>query len=533
MIHEMDLLWQPVRDRAREAPQRVAVRDGVKELSYSVLWEQSGQLAALLAEHGIGRGDRVGILLPKTVECVVAMLGIMRTGAAYVPVDPRAPGSRAAFVMRNAGVKAVVSRSNQLAPLEGQTGEWSPRVALLVDGGAVPWLDASKIQRWESLAGRVPPTPPRDAHEGDPAYLLYTSGSTGEPKGVVISHRNAFTFVNWGRHAFGVTAEDVLSNAAPHHFDLSVFDIYAALHSGACVSIVPDRVAPFPAQLAKWIESEKISVWYSVPSALIRLLNQGDLERFKFERLRTILFAGEVFPVKYLRDVMARFPTTEFHNLFGPTETNVCTWYAVPRPLPDFGGDLPIGHVCANQDAIVLTDDGKRASVGEEGELLIGGPGVMLGYWGQPERSARVRVQNPLHSDYADPVMRTGDRVRVMPDGSFTFLGRRDHMVKTRGYRVELGEVEAALHAHPAIRSAVAAALPDPEIGAKLGAVVSLESGATATPGEIVTFLLTRLARYAVPEDILIVAEVPVTSTGKADRTAVLALLQRQVSNTP
>ena len=212
----------------------------------------------------------------------------------------------------------------------------------------------------------------------------------------------------------------MLSNHAPHHFDLSVFDIYCALHSGAVVTIVPDRLAPFPAQLAAWIEQEGITVWYSVPSALVRLLKQGQLERFTYPALRTLCFAGEVFPVKYLRAVMERFPSSEFHNLFGPTETNVCTWYRVPRPLPS--------------------------------QLLISGGTVMLGYWALPEKTSAVRIQNPLHQDYADPCHRTGDRVRVQPDGSFLFLGRRDHMIKTRGYRVELGEVEAALLAHPAVR---------------------------------------------------------------------------------
>lgn len=527
------LLWQRVHDRVREFPDKVAVRDGSKSLTYAQLWSLSGRLAALLQARGIGRGDRVGLLHPKSVECIVAKLGVMRAGAAYVPVDPRAPGSRAAFVLRNAAVRAVVSRSNLLVALDGHQAGWVPELAVVVDKSPVDWLSPSSLIRWDALPSDERAPLPANVHEGDPAYILYTSGSTGEPKGVVISHRNALTFVEWGIESFNVSSADVLSNAAPHHFDLSVFDVYAALHTGATLSIVPDRLAPFPAQLAKWIEDEGITVWYSVPSALVRLLKQGHLERFPFARLRTILFAGEVFPVKYLREVMHHFAHAEFHNLFGPTETNVCTWYAVPRPLPEAIVDLPIGHGCANMDALVLRDDGRRAGVGEEGELLIGGPGIMLGYWGLPERSAAVRVQNPTHDVFADPMMRTGDRVRVQADGSFHFLGRRDHMIKTRGYRVELGEVEAALHAHPSVRGAVVAALPDDEIGSRLLAVVSSEEGHTANPQEITSFLLEKLARYAVPEQIVVLDEIPVTSTGKADRTAVRALLQQYNPTNP
>lgn len=516
------LLWHRVRTHAQATPEREAVRGNGRSLTYGALWAQSGRVAAALTAAGIGRGDRVGIVLPKSNECVVAMLGVLRAGAAYVPVDPRAPAARQAYVLGNAQVGGVIAAPGILEGLAAHRDGWMPRVAITHGPGAAPtWLGDVLRGPMDALPDANGLDDANGAHEHDPAYLLYTSGSTGHPKGVVLSHRNAITFVDWGIESFGIGPDDVLSNHAPHHFDLSVFDIYCALHTGAVVSIVPDRLAPFPTQLAEWIEKEGITVWYSVPSALVRLLKQGKLERFRFPALRTLCFAGEVFPVKYLREVMACFPSSEFHNLFGPTETNVCTWYQVPRPLPESMLELPIGAVCRNQAAVVLRDDGQAAGVGEEGELLIAGGTVMLGYWGLPERTAAVRVQNPLHADYADPCHRTGDRVRIQPDGSFIFLGRRDHMIKTRGYRVELGEVEAALLSHPAVREAGVVALPDEDVGAKLYAAVSPEEGMTVTHEELVPYLLEKLARYAVPERTLVLADLPVTSTGKLDRTGV------------
>src|SRR5262249_21575276 len=248
-------------------------------------------------------------------------------------------------------------------------------------------------------------------------YLLYTSGSTGNPKGVILSHRNAMTFVEWGADTFGVTEQDRLSNHAPLHFDLSVFDIYVALRCGACVDLVPDEIAPFPIELARWIEAERISIWYSVPSALTRLLLHGQLERFEYTALRHVLFAGEVFPVKYLRDVMSRLPHGTFSNLYGPTETNVCTYYTVPRLAPDRTEEIPIGRACANTEVFAVDETGRVVGPGETGELLVRSPTVMLGYWGLPEKTAQVLVANPLQSAYHEPVYRTGDFVRPTADG--------------------------------------------------------------------------------------------------------------------
>jgi amino acid adenylation domain-containing protein len=514
------LLWHGVSNCAAKYADRSAVHDATVAVTYAQLEEDSARMAALLHAWGVGRGDRVAILMPKSVRSVITMIGVSKSGAAYVPVDPGAPAARSSLIISNARVRVLVTSRRLLAALE----EFLPQLTSIehiivadADYGDAPPAAVS-TSTWAKVTQSEPVLPRVQATEFDPAYILYTSGSTGTPKGVVISHRNALTFIDWARETFDVANSDRLSNHAPLHFDLSVFDIYCALHSGASVHLVPDRIAAFPMELARWINDTRITIWYSVPSALIRLHKQGALERFQFEQLRMVPFAGEVFPVKHLRPVMDCFRHAMFYNLYGPTETNVCTWLAVPRPLPEEITDLSIGHSCANFEAFAVTSNGSLAEVGQEGELLVRGPGVALGYWGLPERTAQSFTQNPLHSDYIDLVYRTGDIVIVAADGSFTFIGRRDHMVKTRGYRVELGDIEHALHQHPAVAAAVAFAVPDDEVGARLWAAVVPEAPLTAA--ELTTFCNARLPHYSVPEQIVLVTDLPRTSTGKVDRQA-------------
>jgi amino acid adenylation domain-containing protein len=522
------LLWHGIDRAARAFPDRVAIDDGTRTLRYSELDDETGRFAGFLSNRKVGRGDRVALFLPKSSRSIVSMLGIGRGGATYVPVDPSAPPFRAAFIIGNAAARVLVTNSRLLETL----GDFLPQLrtleAIVVTdsaGGSEAIGDGVTTHDWLEVMAAAPVHDATVNVETDPAYILYTSGSTGAPKGVVISHRNALTFVNWAIETFRVGPEDRLSNHAPLHFDLSVFDIYAALHTGACVLPVPDRLSPFPVLLASWIAEQEITVWYSVPSALIRLLNQGELERFTFPRLRTVLFAGEVFPVRHLREVMERFPASVFFNLYGPTETNVCTYLPVPRPLPESVTELSIGRACANYDAFALRADGERAGVGEEGELVVRGPGVMLGYWGLPERTAASLVQNPLNPHFADSIYRTGDVVRVETDGSFGFLGRRDHMVKTRGYRVELGEIEHTLHQFGSVNSAAVVAVADEEVGARLHAFVVLDEHDQPPLEQLTRFCRDRLPLYAVPEGFHFLAELPRTSSGKVDRQKLVDLV--------
>ncbi len=519
------LLWHYLTNSAERFPERLAVQCAQARLTYAELNQISDNICAALLARDIGPGKRIGLYMPKSCMGPSAMAGILKAGGVYVPVDPSAPGERAGFVLRDCAVSALITSQHCLAQL-GETVATLPQLELivLVDGDETllpAGPNAPQVITWRRFT--EPQRRRLSTHQQlqtDPAYILYTSGSTGRPKGVVLSHGNAVAFVDWAVETIGVETRDKLSNHAPFHFDLSVFDLYGAFKSGASVALVPDKIAPFPSALAKWIAAEAISIWYSTPSALTRMVLHGGLEEADIGSLRAVLYAGEPFPVKHLRKTMSALPKARFFNLYGPTETNVCTYFELPRTLPPETRDVPIGAACANTEVFALRDDGQVAHAGEEGELFVAGATVMQGYWGLPDETSAALIQDPRH-DAPSLMYRTGDIVRLGADGFFTFLGRRDSMVKSRGYRIELGEIEQTLLAHPDVSEAVVIAVSDEEVGATLHAVAVLYKGANVSVNDLQHFCRRKLPRYMVPEAIRIEADLPKTSTGKTDRLAI------------
>jgi amino acid adenylation domain-containing protein len=522
------LLQRLLTEAASRQPQRPAVASEGCLLTYQELDQLSNKVARALLRLGVAPADRVGILAPKSAAAVVGLYGVLKAGACYVPLDPKAPSGRLCHIVRDSGATVIVTdeaRTSQAATLAG-TVPRPPGVLVVGVPGAPEREEAAGVPAegadtmlWTAVAGESgEPLAGERAIESDLAYILYTSGSTGIPKGVMISHRNSLTFVDWAAAAAGLSEQDRVCSPAPLTFDLSVFDIFATCRAAACLRVLPEGAATFPVSIARFLEAERISVWYSVPSVLTLLARYGSLQQFDLSDLRMVIFAGEVFPPKHLARLMAELPRARYLNWYGPTETNVCTAFEVPASWAD-AQPAPIGKACANTEVFAVTSEGRRVSrPGEEGELYVRGPSLMRGYWGQPAKTSEALVRNPFRAEYDELVYRTGDLVTMDPAGNYVFLGRRDSMAKIRGYRVELGEVEATLYRHPAIREAAVLPVPDELLGSRLRAVVTADGGGNLTRENVLDHCRRWLPGYMVPDMVEFREEMPRTSTGKVDR---------------
>lgn len=512
------ILQQLLTRSAAKYADKMAVWARKRSLTYRELDERSTQLAHLLRARGLKKGDRVGIFFPKALESLVCMFGVLKAGGVYVPLDPQAPGERIGYIISNCGIRLLLTTKERHAALPAEVVESLDYCVMTDDSGSNG--SGKKIVPWAML-GEYPPSPAPEIvmTETDLAYILYTSGSTGRPKGVMLSHQNALTFVEWCAEKFQIRAEDRLSNHAPLHFDLSVFDVYNAMEAGATVYLVTEDLALFPTTLAQFIEQQQITVWYSVPSALMLLLLHANMKAEKIPQLRTILFAGEVFPMKYLKQLAELLPNVELYNLYGPTETNVCTYYRVERARLAGMDKLPIGIACENTEVFAVNDhDHIVTKVGEQGELYVRGPAVTYGYWADPEKTKKMVVPNRFQPNFNENIYRTGDLVTLAEDGNYYFQGRRDSQIKSRGYRIELGEIESALLSHPGVREAAAVAIPDDLIGNRIVAIVSAHEAQQLKVAELQQFCATRIPKYMIPEQIQFLDVLPKTSTGKIDR---------------
>lgn len=519
------LLHQVLEISAKQYPERKAVVYN-NSITYQELDEVSTRLCWVLKNAGVEKGDRIGIYLNKSIEAVAAIFGILKAGAVYVPLDPSAPIRRIVSIINDCGIEILVTTQKKLANLQQVLPNLSPiQCAVVVDEDKFPISGTlSNLVSWQDvLQAPLFPVQAKEVTDSQLAYILYTSGSTGTPKGVTISHGAAFNFVNWSSECFQVSDSDRVSNHAPLHFDLSVFDIFTTLKAGGTVIIVPEKLAVFPLDLAKFIAEQQITIWYSVPSALIQLVLHGNLQKYDFSNLRAILFAGEVFPIKYLRQLMECVPQVKYYNLYGPTETNVCTYYPVEKMPDELITDLPIGKACAGNEVFAVNDRGEIATVGEVGELYVRGRSLMNGYWGRLYLTKEVVLSCSCdllsHSATSEQkeefVYRTGDLVRQELDGNYIFLGRCDRTIKSRGYRIELGEIETILYKHPQVAEVAVVAIPDEQIGHIIKAVIVPHD--ILQKRDLASFCSDYLPKYMVPAVIEIRASLPKTSTGKVN----------------
>ena len=509
-------LHEYLQHSANACPQKVAIEDGDLSITYGELDSLSNRVCGHLKSLGVLPGDRVGIYLPKSIDAVAAMHGIMKAGAAYVPVDPSAPPSRNAFIHHDCSVRVALVHARFETGYRQAFAELGPLPVLLMVAEAAegPGLGTLSSREHNGTA----PTAPDYL-----AYILYTSGSTGKPKGVMLTHRNATSFVDWCSETFAPEVSDRCSSHAPFHFDLSILDIYLALKHGCTLVLIPDGLGKEPVGLAPFIAEKQISVWYSAPSILGLLAQFGKLQQYDFSELRLVLFAGEVFPVKHLRALKQLVPHPDYYNLYGPTETNVCTFFKIPQVVPDDrDSPYPIGHTCSHLEAKVVDEHGLTVAGGAEGELVVRGPAVTQGYWNLPERNEQAFL---IDGTAGQGWYRTGDIVKEDPADGYIYLGRRDRMIKKRGYRIELGEIEACLYGHPDIKEAGTVAHTGSDGELKVIAFITPVGGGKLSVISLKQYCAGRLPLYMVPDLFQQRPSLPRTSTDKVDYQQLLQLL--------
>lgn len=493
---------------------KLAIDSRHGSITYGELGIRVARLANWLNEQGVGKQDRVVVCLPKRIATIECILASMYAGAVYVPVDYTAPAERVMKIVLDSAAKHVITLPRIKTALI-EAGVDKARISVIENADDVAATDAYITDIAPARAAQV--------NSDDLATILYTSGSTGQPKGVMLSHCNIASFSRWVVEIFALTPADVLSSHAPFHFDLSTMDLYSTFMAGASVYIFDEVEKRFPSTVSKLIEEKGITSWYSVPSALMLLEEKTDFERRDFSALRNIFFAGEVYPVPALRRLMTCLPNANFVNLYGPTETNVCTWYALPGIPPEEAQSIPIGKPCDYYTLSVLDDNNYELPREEAGEICIRGAGVMKGYWGAPEKTAASRV-----NDLAD-TYRTGDYGLIQADGNVLYLGRKDSQVKIQGYRVELNEIEQVANSYTGIKESAAVVIEQEHFKAIYLCVVAADNHQISA-GEILALCGTQLPVYAVPADVFIIPEFCRTSTEKIDRQTLTAQVRDRLS---
>ncbi|HEX8273690.1 MAG TPA: amino acid adenylation domain-containing protein [Longimicrobiaceae bacterium] len=482
-------------EQAARTPGAAAVVEDGREITYAGLERASGRLARRLRALGVGPESRVGVALERGIELAVALLGILRAGGVYLPLDPAYPRERLAYMLADSGAAVLLAPDAVHDALPGF-------------GGARLSPDAER----EAIAGGPDGAPESGVDPLNAAYVIYTSGSTGLPKGVVVTHAGAANLLAGAVDTFGARPGDRVAQLASTGFDASLLEIFLALLSGAALHPVGRDVVLSPGRLAELLREREIGILVSTPALL------DTLPPDRLPALRAVSTGGD----RCSGETAARWSAgRRLLNMYGPTEASI---YATWHPCPPGGSEAPpIGRPVANARAYVLDTGGEPAPVGVPGELCLGGAGVARGYLGRPELTADRFVPDPFAGGAGERLYRTGDRARWRGDGTLEFLGRLDAQVKVRGFRVEPGEVEAALLAEPGVREAVVVAREDGPGGTRLVAYLVAGQGTALPAAELRARLRRRLPEHMVPGTFVVLERLPLTPSGKADRRALPA----------
>ncbi|MBL8676386.1 MAG: AMP-binding protein [Alphaproteobacteria bacterium] len=458
------------------------------ELNYASLKQKVQSLAATLRAANMKPQDRVAVALPRGIDAAIAIYAILYEGGIYVPLDIKNPSSRISYIIKDAGIKIVLGRYEK--------AEWC--------SDDIKWIDTSYESKDSIEVGKG-----RNFGGENLAAILYTSGSTGTPKGVALSHRAMCAFSDWAGNIFKISNKDKIASLSPFYFDLSIFDLFTTLRYSGCVNFIPSQLTISPSKMALWLADNEITAWYTVPSLLIFLASKGNLSNIPLSTLRIILFAGEVFPNHQLLKLLELLPHVKFYNLYGPTETNVCSFWPVDSKRVRSMCSIPIGFpACENQLKIDPVTK----------ELLVSGPTLMSGYWQHENVVKNIFEEEKWY--------RTGDMVSINQRGEFLFNGRLDRMAKISGHRIEPLEVEKVIYSFPGIKENVVMGIRDEEKRMQLAACIV--AGPKIDKLAFKKFLNQSLPLYMQPTSIVWIKSIPRLGNGKIDYQTISQLVMRR-----
>jgi len=489
-------------------PNKIAIVEGEQSITFRELRENAISLAVCILEKGIQGKAPVLVFLPKGISAIISFMAVLYSGNIYSPTEVEYTEARLKTVMTCLQPALILTNRKYLSKLL-EMGIAQDNILLVDEKREFTEADKVLVQVRKTI-------------DTDIAYILFTSGSTGVPKGVSISHRSIVDFVDWLIDEFHVDSSLIIGNQAPFYFDNSVMDIYLMLAVGAELHIIPKSFFRFPRRLMEYVCQTGINHVLWVPSVLESVANYNILEDMEIPSLKTIFFAGEAMPVKYLNYWKEHIPGALYGNLYGPTEiTDICTYYVVDR---DFKTEetIPMGKPCKNMEVFLIDDNGMLVQeTGKQGELFVRGTGLSVGYWNNSEKTKEVFVQNPLHSKYRDVVYKTGDLAKYDGDGNLIYIGRCDFQIKHQGHRIELGDIEKTLiHYIPEIYNCAA-------IYNKETKTICLFYEASEE-FDILRREKELLPSYMVPGKNVYMKKLPLTDSGKVNRVK-LKELEEQI----
>ncbi|OKH59462.1 non-ribosomal peptide synthetase [Scytonema sp. HK-05] len=497
---QQQCLHELFEQQVQKTPDAVAVVFDSQQLTYRELNAKANQLAHYLLKLGVGPEVLVGVCVERSVLMVVGLLGILKAGGAYVPIDPEYPQERLAYMLSDSNVKVLLTQEKLVTRLEQQQAQ-------------LVCLDTN----WQAISHSSQENPRSGVLPHHLAYVIYTSGSTGKPKGAMNTHSGVCNRLSWMQDAYVLTPEDRVLQKTPFSFDVSVWEFFWPLMTGARLVVAQPGGHRDSAYLVNLIAKEQITTLHFVPSMLQVFLEEKGLSSCSC--LRQVFCSGEALPKELEQRFFARLGCS-LHNLYGPTEAAIDVTYWQCQPNSELLS-VPIGRAIANTQIYILDRNNQPVPVGVAGELHIGGVGLARGYLNRPELTAEKFIPNPFATDKSSQrLYKTGDLVRYLPDGNIEYLGRIDHQVKIRGFRIELGEIEAVLGQHPNVRETVVIATQEVVGAQRLVAYLVANQQPAPTTGELRAFLKQKLPEYMLPSAFVVLDTLPLTPNGKLDRRA-------------